>query len=286
MVSSEIISGLTAGFITTSVTHPLDLLKIRLQLDTSNKSFTQASRSIISQLRQDSALQTVKEAYRGIVPNLIGSSVAWGVYFASYRYAKDIFHTYSTISTKKDSNLKSWQYMGSALAAGSFTALITNPIWVLKTRILSTSKDSKGAYKGLLDGVVRLVKEDGIKGFYKGLIPSLLGVSQGALQFTIYDTMKYQWLGHEDRASGLSISEFLSISGASKIIATVVLYPCQVTKSRLQNYGATSTFSQVVYQIYTREGIRGFWKGVWMNVIRVLPATCITFVVYEQMNKL
>lgn len=229
-------------------------------------------------------MNTLKEVYRGIMPNLIGSSIAWAVYFSSYRHIKDLFHNPTTLN--KDSNLKSWQYLGSAFLAGGFTALMTNPIWVLKTRILSSSKRADGAYQGVWDGVKRLLHDDGIAGFYKGLVPSLIGVSQGALQFTLYDTLKYQWLGHDDRKSGLETWEYLSISSISKIVATVLIYPCQVTKSRLQTYNAlNTTFTGVVSDIYTREGVRGFWKGVWMNIVRVLPATCITFIVYEKMNK-
>jgi solute carrier family 25 folate transporter 32 len=282
-MSNEILSGLTAGFITTSITHPLDLLKIRLQLDTSNRTFMQSSNTIISQLIRHDPLSTLKELYRGIIPNLVGSSLAWGIYFASYRQAKDLFHTATTMN--KDSNLKSWQYLGAGFTAGGFTALVTNPIWVLKTRILSTSKEQQGAYKGLVDGVIRIAKEEGIKGFYRGLVPSLLGVSQGALQFTIYDTLKYHFLGHDERVAGFTISEYLTISSVSKILALVMLYPCQLTRSRLQSYDANMKFSTVIKEIYMKEGLGGFWKGVWLNIVRVLPATCITFVVYEKMNK-
>lgn len=293
----EIVSGLTAGFVTTSVTHPLDLLKIRLQLDASNTTVVSSTRRIISSLRKESPIKTLKEVYRGVIPNLVGSSVAWGVYFASYRYVKDAFHFLAqpTIDplvadfspkTNKDSTLRAYHYLSSAFIAGSFTALVTNPIWVLKTRILSTSSSTPGAYTGLIDGYKRVLEEEGIFGFWKGFVPSLLGVSQGALQFTVYDSLKYHWLKSDERQ--LKVWEYIAVSCVSKIVAAVTLYPCQVLKSRLQDYQSIKQRKRVrdvVWSLYHREGIRGFYKGVAPNVIRVLPATCITFTVYESLSK-
>ncbi|CAM9016606.1 hypothetical protein WICANDRAFT_76973 [Wickerhamomyces anomalus NRRL Y-366-8] len=278
----EVLSGLTAGFITTTVTHPLDLLKIRLQLDISSKTHIEALSKIFKGF-QNSASPT-KEIYRGLPLNLIGGSSAWAIYFGSYRVFKDLLHD----ETLLDANLESWQYLISAFSAGSFTAVLTNPIWVLKTRILSTSKIAPGAYIGVIDGFKRVVKEEGILGFWKGLTPSLMGVSQGALQFTMYDTLKYRFRG-DDGLGKLKVYEYIIMSCVSKITATLMVYPCQVLKSRLQDYESITkrkTVKQVVEGIWRLEGIGGFYKGVVPNIIRVLPATCITFGVYEQMRRI
>jgi len=291
----EIISGLTAGFITTTVTHPLDLLKIRLQLDTTSKTHFEALRKIFTTITTSSSANSslLREIYRGLPLNVLGSSSAWAVYFASYRFFKDLIHNdiggiTGVGKVFKDSNLQSWQYLISAFSAGSFTAIVTNPIWVLKTRILSTSAKSPGAYIGINDGIKRILKEEGIKGFWKGLLPSLMGVSQGALQFTMYDTLKYRFRGDDDEEGQLKVVEYIGMSCISKIISTLIVYPCQVLRSRLQDYESitkTKTVREVILGIWKLEGIGGFYKGVVPNIIRVLPATCITFGVYEQIKR-
>lgn len=286
--NQEILSGLTAGFITTTVTHPLDLLKIRLQLDIHSKTHAQALYKVFHSLYHSA--HPFQELYRGLPLNLLGTSTAWGVYFASYRFFKDRIHLYNKSQLENhDKNLESWQYLISAFSAGTFTALLTNPIWVLKTRILSTSKLSPGAYANLRVGVRRVLKEEGFLGFWKGLVPSLMGVSQGAVQFTIYDTLKYRFRG-DDSTGKLQMWEYIGMSCVSKIVATLMLYPCQILRSRLQDYESINTkktVKEVMKSIYLKEGgISGFYKGVVPNIIRVLPATCITFGVYEQMRRM
>ncbi|CCH42505.1 Calcium-binding mitochondrial carrier protein [Wickerhamomyces ciferrii] len=285
----EILSGLSAGFLTTTITHPLDLFKIRIQLDINSNTHLQAIQKILKEFK--SSPKPFLEIYRGLSLNIIGNSTAWSIYFTSYRIFKDLINKQSTSSDSlilKDSNLQSWQYLISAFGAGSFTALLTNPIWVLKTRILSTSKSSPGAYSNIKDGVLRVLNEEGIRGFWKGLIPSLMGVGQGALQFTIYDTLKYQ-IRKDDNMGKLHFLEYISMSCFSKIIALLIMYPCQVLKSRLQDYESIyqkKTINQMIRKIYLKEGINGFYKGIVPNIIRVLPATCITFGVYEEMRKI
>ena len=70
---------------------------------------------------------------------------------------------------------------------------MTNPIWVVKTRLCLKDTDSVPEhmrYKGLRDGLVNLYRYEGLRGCYKGYFPGLLGVSHGALQFMFYEELK------------------------------------------------------------------------------------------------
>lgn len=85
----------------------------------------------------------------------------------------------------------------------------------------------------------------------------------------------------------------------SKTLALVVTYPYQVLRSRLQAYDAKTTYSSardVIRKTFQIEGFQGFYKGYIQlyilltsrlvpSVIRVLPGTMITFVVYENINR-
>ncbi|KAI5949559.1 FLX1 [Candida jiufengensis] len=305
----EILSGLAAGFTTTILTHPLDVLKIRLQLDHNrvgmkSKPF-QSVINIIKQLNTDAQSSTyinfkhqkfktpfpinyLSQYYRGLIPNLIGNISAWGLYFTLYA------------EFKKDLNLsnKSMNYFLSSTLAGISTSILTNPIWVLKTRILSSSKNSKNAYKSVIDGIKQMLFQEGILSFWKGCLPSMVQVFQASLQFTIYDNMKNyiiknQQLDNNKNQLGLSNWQYLYISATSKIISTLIFYPTQVIKSRLQNFKQNDhnrqykiTINKIIKQLYLKEGgISAFYKGLSTNIIRVLPATCITFVVYENVKK-
>ena len=166
------------------------------------------------------------------------------------------------------------------------TAIATNPIWVIKTRMLSTSSSHPGAYKSILDGTRQLHRSEGLLGFYRGLVPSLLGVSHGALQFMAYEQLKiYRGHSFEGGQKDLGAMDFLMLSGLAKIFAGSTTYPYQVVRARLQMYDADSTYKSardVVAQVWRKEGLTGFYKGLGPNLLRVMPSTWVTFLVYEK----
>ncbi len=59
--------------------------------------------------------------------------------------------------------------------------LLTNPVWLIKTRLALQQRGATAAgvrpYKGLVDAFVRIGREEGFRGYYKGLGPSLILVS-------------------------------------------------------------------------------------------------------------
>lgn len=169
---------------------------------------------------------------------------------------------------------------------GTFTALCTNPIWVIKTRMLSTSSKYPGAYTSIANGTRQIFRSEGLRGFYHGLVPSLFGVSHGALQFMAYEKLKIFRRGSTaQQQRDLSTVDLLLLSGLAKIFATVVSYPHQVIRARLQIYDAGKAYKgsrDVVTQVWRHEGIKGFYKGLAPNLLRVMPSTWITFLVYEK----
>ena len=176
--------------------------------------------------------------------------------------------------------------LAETMDKGALTALCTNPIWVIKTRMLSTSSTHPGAYRSMTDGVRQIYQSEGIEGFYRGLLPSLFGVSHGALQFMAYEQLKKFRQGSVGRRE-LSASDYLILSGMAKVFAGGMTYPYQVVRARLQVYNAEQMYrgaTDVMAQIWKREGLAGFYKGLAPNLLRVMPSTWVTFLVYEKMR--
>lgn len=222
------------------------------------------------------------------------------------------------------SQLASSDYFLASGAAGVLTAILTNPIWVIKTRMLTSSASSKGAYTGIRHGTKHIWQTEGFFGFYRGLAPSLIGVSHGAIQFMCYEQFK-NWRTSAKEAdpgrnrAGLSNFDYLTLSAASKMFAGTITYPYQVLRTRLQTYDAVGTVRSVVRDVWTQEGMRGFYKGYGLvappppptqqqtlapdpqtpgslsltnspvrrlgpNLLRVVPSTCVTFLTYENVK--
>lgn len=177
------------------------------------------------------------------------------------------------------------------------TQVLTNPIWVLKTRILSSDRSAQGAYPGMLAGAARLFRAEGLRGFYRGLGVSLLGVAHGAVQFAVYEPAKRVYFSRKKEGGGggspgrgekMTAESTIGISSLAKVVAGAVTYPQQVLRSRLQTYDADARFGRgivnVVGRIWREEGVRGFYRGITTGVVRVMPATWVTFLVYENVK--
>lgn len=303
-LQKEIIAGLTAGTITTIVVHPLDLVKLRLQLLVTNTNSTSGYIDIVKSLlhnynkpinSKNKFISTVQEAYRGLGINIFGNAIAWGLYFGLYRVSKDLIYqnciknsqhnNKNDISMiKNDQMMTPLMYLSAGVMSGTATAILTNPLWVIKTRIMSSSKDSTGSYKSTFNGLQRLLKEEGFKSLWKGLTPALFGVSQGAIYFMVYDTLKYKFSSLKDKnnkETKLKNSETILITSLSKMISLTTVYPLQLLKSNLQNFKSDYTLINLMKFISKNEGLLGFYKGLSANLIRAIPSTCITFCIYE-----
>lgn len=86
-------------------------------------------------------------------------------------------------------------HMLAAAEAGICTLVLTNPIWVVKTRLcLQLNNDAlpgdNRSYKGMVDGLTKIYKTEGVRGLYRGFVPGMFGVSHGAVQFMVYEEMK------------------------------------------------------------------------------------------------
>ncbi|KAL2118354.1 hypothetical protein VTJ04DRAFT_8014 [Mycothermus thermophilus] len=326
----ETVAGLSAGTIATLIVHPLDIVKTRMHVyRTSHTSpllrSSTSSPTALSLLR--ALLQSdrpLASLYRGLTPNLLGNATSWAsFFFFKSRFERAIIlvrgggnitsptttGTAKNIKTSHGDNnsnnkvLTPSDFFLSSLLAGAATQLLTNPIWVLKTRMLASDAAAHGAYPSLLSGAKLLWQQEGLRGFYRGLGVGMLAVSHGAVQFAVYDPLRRIFITRDGKSAasagggsgtakeggrgrgGLSNEATLLLSTVSKLVAGVATYPLQVLRSRLQHHDADAQFGrharEVVARLWREEGPRGFYRGLVPHVVRVLPATWVTFLVYE-----
>lgn len=90
-------------------------------------------------------------------------------------------------------------HMLAAGEAGILTLVLTNPIWVVKTRLclqysdVSSNSANLKNYHGMIDALTKIYKQEGLRGLYRGFVPGMFGVSHGALQFMVYEEMKNRY---------------------------------------------------------------------------------------------
>lgn len=282
----QMVAGILSGGSATFCLHPLDLVKTQFQVHTTAKSEI-ISKPYLYTFRYLKDIYTRfgmrKGLYQGLSANLAGSTASWGLYFYLYDWTKTLFPTNS------QGNLSSGNYFVASSVAAAVTVLFTNPLWTIKTRLCMQKPGNPSNYKGLIDAFMRISRDEGIKGLYRGLIPGLFGVSHGAIQFMVYEELKNIHKRNQAEVKKPNSFEYLIMSSTSKTIAMLVTYPYQVIRSRLQVRADEGKFSykgvfDVIKRTASQEGLWAFYRGIIPSTIRVLPGTCITFLVYEKVS--
>eukprot|EP00026_Physarum_polycephalum_P013263 Phypoly_transcript_13644.p1 GENE.Phypoly_transcript_13644~~Phypoly_transcript_13644.p1 ORF type:complete len:312 (+),score=27.77 Phypoly_transcript_13644:100-1035(+) len=279
-------SGLIGGVVAPAIFHPLDLLRARL----SSQGFWVVDRigekykGVIDGVIKIAKQERLSGFYRGVGAAALGSSVSWAIYLPAYSF----FKTY-VVGTGPISNFT------AGVLGGVVQVVCTNPIWLIKTRMqlqqnsaLYKNARSTPIYSNFLDGLRRVVKEEGFRGLYRGMGPGLVLTTHGGIQFAVIEEIKKLQHLYHNSESPLSSKEIFFASSVGKVIATFITHPILVVRVRLQdehNYHPqgkpVTTYANILdsfRKIWTHEGIKGYWKGLLPNLLKAVPvsATAIT----------
>ncbi|XP_076897844.1 folate transporter 1, chloroplastic-like isoform X2 [Bidens hawaiensis] len=259
------VAGSVAGLATVTFSHPLDVVRTRFQVYDGRNPNLPNYKNTPHALFTIARSEGLRGLYAGFLPAVLGSSISWGLYFYFYNSAKQRY-------MKNQDESSARIHLASAAEAGglvSFVAfiscyslyyilsyvviiaklllfqvcLLTNPVWVVKTRLQLQNPQHHGRpYSGLSDAFKTILKDEGWRALYKGLSPGLFLVAHGAIQFTAYEELRKIIVDfrHKQNSSSDSSSDLLTtgdyaaLGASSKLAAILATYPFQVIRSRVQ----------------------------------------------------
>ncbi|MCJ1422205.1 hypothetical protein MMC29_000084 [Sticta canariensis] len=314
---AHFVAGGLGGMTSAVITAPLDVLKTRLQSDfyQSQIAASRTSRGIpppIALSLPRSALLHFSETFqilfsihrvegwralfKGLGPNLTGVVPARAINFYTYGNGKRIISQHFN-----GGNEAAWVHLCAAATAGMVTGTATNPIWLVKTRLQldkshaeKTGSISNRRYKNSLDCIMQTLRKEGIKGLYRGLSASYLGVSESTLQWVSYERMKSYLKSRESELlkSGrdwtvwdqtVSWGGKVGAAGIAKLFAAIITYPHEVVRTRLRQAPLQdgrlkySGLVQCFRVIWKEEGMASLYGGLTPHLLRVVPSAAIMF---------
>ncbi|XP_071692654.1 folate transporter 1, chloroplastic-like [Rutidosis leptorrhynchoides] len=283
-------AGSAAGLATVTFSHPLDVVRTRFQVNDGRNPHLPSYKNTSHALFTIARSEGLKGLYGGFYPAVLGSTISWGLYFYLYSKAKQRY-------LKNRDELTPGLHLASAAEAGALVCLLTNPIWLVKTRLqLQTPEYQSRPYSGFHDALKTVVKDEGWRALYKGLAPGLfLQVTHGAIQFTAYEEFRKVLVNFRTEQSVLisgsaeilKTIDYITLGASSKLAAILVTYPFQVIRARLQQRPGIDGLPRYMdsWHVMTKtarlEGVNGFYKGITANLVKNLPSASLTFVVYE-----
>lgn len=300
---ASLIAGGIAGSFSATITCPMEVVKTHLQASKGGSEIALTAKGPLAVARNIARVEGVKGFFRGLLPTLVGILPARATYFWAYATSK------GGLSARFGES--PIVHILSAAAAGITSNTLTNPIWLMKSRVqlqAGASSNNPMVYRGYRDAMIRIFREEGIGGFFKGLTASYWGVTEGALHFVVYERIKAKLINDNKRriARGdhlnrnepptdpdrLTSLQYLTAAAVSKLIASAATYPHEVVRLRMREQpkfiGATPKYRGMIQSlrlIAREEGRKGLYAGMGTHLARVVPNAALLFFTYEVVVK-
>ncbi|CAG9540812.1 unnamed protein product [Cercopithifilaria johnstoni] len=274
-------AGFIAGVATRFLIQPLDVLKIRFQVQREptfgkTKGRYRGIFQACSRIYKDEGLVAF---WKGHVPAQGLSAVYGIVQFATFEFLTEQAIHYPLANE----NRRVTDIICGALAGCGATAS-SLPFDVIRTRLII--QDQRKVYSGTLHAIIFIWNSEGFRGFYRGITPSLIQIAPFiGLQFSLYNAFSSSW---ERLPKNLESFGSLCCGALAGVISKTAVYPLDVVRHRLQARGFDRFNHLPWYSMYSTIGsilrdekITGLFKGLWPSQLKAACSSGLAFMFYE-----
>ncbi|KAF1801721.1 mitochondrial carrier domain-containing protein [Mucor lusitanicus] len=285
-----------AGVVSRVVIAPLDVVKIRMQLQTHRTHFgfhqNQKHNTAIKYNKITQALRTIlkEEGIRGLYKGNMPAEYLYLSYSAVEFWAyKELEQIIEKVDAKRTlpHTLKTF---GCGMIAGCAATAATYPFDLLRTRFAVQAPQKNTSVTRAMADIYNM---EGAAGFYRGLWPAIIQIMPYmGLLFSSYDIFAkgFKNLRDQQILSASYKPTHDMISGAlSGFFSKIVVYPFDLVRKRLQMEGSQATSARLrsswwgcLTSIVRQEGALSLYKGLAPSLLKVAPANAVTFMVFEE----
>ncbi|KJR88132.1 solute carrier family 25 (mitochondrial citrate transporter), member 1 [Sporothrix schenckii 1099-18] len=287
----NLVAGGGAGMMEALVCHPLDTIKVRMQLsrrgkDAPRRGFVRTGVEIVRR-------ETPLGLYKGLGAVLTGIVPKMAIRFTSFEWYKQLL-------AGPNNTPDGGKVFIAGLAAGVTEAVaVVTPMEVIKIRLQAQHHSMADPldipkYRNAAHALYTVVKEEGFGALYRGV--SLTALRQGsnqAVNFTAYTYFKEalrKWQPDLDASAPLPGYQTTLIGLVSGAMGPLSNAPIDTIKTRLQKtpaqpgVSAWKRVSLIAADMFKQEGFHAFYKGITPRIMRVAPGQAVTFTVYEYLR--
>ncbi len=306
------LAGAVAGVVSRTATAPLDRLKVHLiaQIGVKNETVQmikegapveaakKVSRPLVEAGRTLWRMGGIRSLFAGNGLNVIKVMPESAIKFGSYEGSKTALAKLEGHGDPK--NLKPGSQFFAAGMGGIISQFCIYPLDTLKFRMqCETVKDGLHGNALILATAHKMWRTTGFRAFYRGLPMGLVGMfPYSAIDLTTFEYLKRFITNRNALARHCSVEDAspgnvmtAGIGAVSGALGASLVYPINVLRTRLQSQGTAShptTYDgmwDVTVKTIRGEGLRGLFKGITPNLLKVVPAVSITYVVYDNSKR-
>ncbi|ELU43083.1 citrate transporter [Rhizoctonia solani AG-1 IA] len=276
-------AGTFAGAVEAFVTYPTEFVKTRSQFDGNKEGPITIVRNTWNQ-------HGIRGFYSGCTALVVGNAAKAGVRFVSYdRFKraladKDVglleLEYLEILLILRQGKVSAPRSLVAGLGAGMMEAIFAvTPSETIKTKLIDDSKLPQPRFRGLIHGTGIIVREEGIRGIYRGLFPVMMRQgANSAVRFTTYSTLKQFVQSNMRLREGVPLPSSVTF-GVGAIAGLVTVYTTMpldsVIKTRMQSLKARSQYKNsfdCAYQTFVNDGLLSFWRGATPRLARLMAS--------------
>ena len=272
------VTGAIAGAVSRTATWPLERIKILRQTAVKDYSSLTIREAFLEMYRKEG----IVGLYKGNGVNLFRASPCAALEFLFYEIYKNFL---VNESNSKDFTAKLLWGALTGVTANS----ITYPLDLIKT-MLSVQVNPRHYKKGIIGHMKIIYGKDGILGFYKGWLTTMIGIAPYiAIKMATFDALKSTYLPDKNSPHFDLIN--LSFGAIAGMVSMAATYPFDLVKRKMQLVGFNKhvrRYDGLIHwlnSIMIHEGYKGFFKGLTPWMLKIVPATAILFSVNERLKK-
>uniref|UniRef100_A0A3P9LU41 Solute carrier family 25 member 23a n=1 Tax=Oryzias latipes TaxID=8090 RepID=A0A3P9LU41_ORYLA len=276
----QLMAGAMAGSVSRTGTAPLDRLKVFRQPQVHGSS--DCSGSMLSSFKHMLREGGASSLWRGNGVNVLKLAPETAIKFTAYeKQVKSLIRGHEDTRTLR---VHERFFAGCLAGATAQTTIYPMELQVLKTRL---TLRKTGQFSGLADCATQILRREGVGAFYKGYIPSMLSiVPYAGIDLAVYETLKFTWLNRNRGVADPGVMVLVGCGAVSSTCGQLASYPLALIRTRMQAQKGAPRLSMLslLRNIITQEGVAGLYRGVSPNLLKVVPAVSVSYVVYEYMR--
>jgi solute carrier family 25 carnitine/acylcarnitine transporter 20/29 len=250
MIDTEVKNGIVAGITRAIISQPFDTVKTQMQYG-NYKNARSCLKSVVKK-------QGVLFLYKGLTFPLLGNSLIVGAHF----------HIYN--------ELKRYSSLVAGASAGFVASFISNPVELVRIKMqLSGANANNKKYKNSFECLKQIIHHNGVRGIFKGQRATTL---RDIIGYSAFFSAYEMYPGYKN-----SVGQYL---GDNPILHKMIrgtlcgfalwgsMYPIDVVKTVVQGSlleNKQTTYREYVKDIFAKYGLRGFYRGFYLTMVRAVP---------------